>query len=155
MKNTLLTLLALLVFSGATLSQNAKLSKTLDEKGPNGGEVQVYNDKYTIEMKRNAGTIELYLSDEQQKALTAESNLTGAVVVSYNDKTEQNYMLEPGFDLTNIAIDSGKEIYLVMLYVEHNGEIFEARYYLKEGQMWKDYDKRMEELKKRETISVE
>ena len=99
------------------LSQNAKISKTLDEKGPNGGEVQVYNDKYTIEMKRNAGTIELYLSDEQQKALTAESNLTGAVVVSYNDKTEQNYMLEPGFDLTNIAIDSGKEIYMVMLYV--------------------------------------
>jgi len=155
MKNTLFTLLALLVFSSAAFSQNARLVKTLDEKGPNGGEVQVYDEKYTIEMKRNAGTIELYITDSQDNELTAESNLKGAVVINYNDKTEQNYMLEPGFDLKNITIDSDKEIHMVLLYVEYDGEIFEARYYLKEGQMWKDYDKRMEELKKRDSKNVE
>ncbi|MBT8196854.1 MAG: hypothetical protein HKO56_04385 [Bacteroidia bacterium] len=155
MKNTLLTLLALLMFSGAALSQNAKISKTLDEKGPNGGEVQVYDEKYSIEMKRNAGTIELYVSDEQKNALTAENSLSGAVVVNYNDKTEENFVIESGLDLSNLQIDANKEIYMVMLYAMHNGETFEARYYLKEGQMWKDYDKRMEEHKKREMKDVE
>ena len=154
MKNTFLSLLAILIFSSAAISQNAKMVKTLDEKGPNGGIVQVYDDTYTIEMKRNAGSLEFYLSDSQQGELTAESGITGAVVINYSNQTDKSYVLEPGFDLTNIIVED-MPIYMVMIHVINGEEIFEARYYLKEGKMEQDYDKRLLELKQREAQEID
>ena len=155
MKNTFLSLLTLVLFSSAAFSQNAKMVKTLDEKGPNGGEVQVYNETYTVEMKRNAASLEIYMNDVQQQALTAESGINGAVVVNYSNQIDKSYVIEPGLDLTNIVLESNEPINMVLIFVIHNGESFEVRYHLKEGKTEQDYDKRMLELKKRETEVID
>ena len=150
MKNSFLSLLTIVLLSSAAFSQNTKTGIILDENGPNGGEVQVFNDKYTIEMKRNESNISFFINDEQEQAITTENNIKGSVVINYSDKTEKAYLLEPGFDLTNINIDADKPIYMVLIYLTHNSEQILARYYLKEGMLEQDYDKKMMELKKRE-----
>ena len=155
MKKVIFSLLAFTMISLLALGQNERKAVTLDEKGPNGGIVQVINESYNVEMKRNSGNIEIYVKDSQNQELNAENELTGAVVVSYNDKTQQTFVLEPGLDLSNLTLNSQGEIHFVMLWAKHNGEYFEARYYIKEGKMWEDYDKRMEELKKHEKSTSE
>ena len=146
---TLFSLLAVSVFWASAFSQNANRVKILAEKGPNGGDVQVVNEKYNVEMKRNASSIELYILDEQKQALTAENDLSGAVVVAYSDQTEKSYILEPGFNLADIALESEGPIFMVMLSANYNGEYFEARYYLKEGDLEQQHDMRVLEMEKR------